>query len=153
MTVVPDGKVVADWALASSRGCQEAGAQTSCVRGGAGMESSEVANQAVQLGYIRDEELDFEAVVFAFEDGESLELQANLVADEPYSVGSNHRGAAYDSVMSWSANDDTLILRFTDEAVAELEYPKVLDVEAPAGELPSMLPHIERILGMPPTEA
>jgi hypothetical protein len=120
---------------------------------GATVESNEVANQAVQVGYLRDEENDFEAVVFAFEDGESLEIARNLVADEPYSVGSNHRGAGPDdSVVSWSAHDDTLILRFTDEAVAELKYPKVLDVEAPAGELPEMLPHIERILGMPPTD-
>jgi hypothetical protein len=119
---------------------------------GASVESNEVANQTVQVGYLRDEENDFEAVVFAFEDGDSLEIARNLVADEPYSVGSNHRGAANDSVVSWSAHDSMLRLRFTDEAAAELKYPKILDVGVPDGELPAILPHIERILGTPPSD-
>jgi hypothetical protein len=109
-------------------------------------------SEAVQVGYTRDEELDFEAVVFAFANGESLELQGSLVSEEPYCVSSNYRGAAYDSLVSWSAHDSRLVLRLTEEAAVNMEHPNVLVVEAPDGELPAMVPHIERILGMPPTD-
>jgi hypothetical protein len=106
---------------------------------------------ASQVGYTRDEDIDVEAVVFAFGNDETLEIQGNLQADEPYCISSNHRGASYSGVEYWSITGTRFTLGLTASTAEDLEYPRELVVEAEAGSLASVRSHIEAILGIAPT--
>ncbi len=109
----------------------------------------------VRVGYVSDEELDFEAVVIAGDDlDDSIEVQRALTFDDQdrslgmdtYCLVRGGTAKHYGGIEQWSVTDNVLSIRFTTEAAAALGLATVLNtvIETAARDL--VVSHLHRLL-------
>jgi hypothetical protein len=109
-----------------------------------------------RVGYTRDADLNFEALVILDEpSGETLEIQGSLAFDEQdnaagmdtYCLVRNAGATHYGGVESRSVRDGVLALSLSDESAAVLELPANLEISVSAADEELLREHLVRILG------
>jgi hypothetical protein len=109
-----------------------------------------------RLGYVRDVDLNFEALVILDEpSGDTLEIQRSLSFDEQdtaagmdtyclvVSAGATH----YGGVESWAVRDGMLTLSLSEAAAAVLELPADVDISVRAADEAPLRDHLARLVG------
>lgn len=109
----------------------------------------------IHAGYVRDQELNDEAVVLRDEDGVSLAIQRSLEPDEQgraagmdtYCLVVDDGATHYGGVVEWSRDaPDLVVLVLSAEAADALGLPRELDLELDPTELDHIDPVVQRLL-------
>lgn len=110
----------------------------------------------VKAGYVRDEDLNFEAVVLLDEESrDSIEVQRSLEFDDrdvaqgmdTYCILRTGAASHYGGVKAFSHDARSVTFEFTGEAAEVLELPTLVTIEVDPDQLRSVLPVLERLLG------
>ena len=108
-----------------------------------------------RAGYVIDDQLGYEAVVFEDDlSGDGLSVQRTLEPDEQdvalgmdtYCVCLSSGSAVYGGVEAWSVLDGVITLSLSDDAASELGVPGNLSIMASEDELKSVVHHLARLL-------
>jgi hypothetical protein len=110
---------------------------------------------AMHADYLVDRELNYEAVIFADASGDGLSVQRLLepgqqdiaLGQDGYCVCLTTGQVVYGGVTDWSATEDTVTLRLSDHAAAELGIASDLSLALEPQELTAVRPHLTRLLG------
>lgn len=118
--------------------------------------SSMADGATARIGYTRDPDLNFEALVILDESsGDTLEIQVGLSFDEQdvaaamdtyclvRAAGATH----YGGVESWIVGDGILTFYLSEQAATTLELPAEVEVSVRASDEAPLREHLARLVG------
>lgn len=108
----------------------------------------------ISAGYLRDEDLNFECLVFRDEAGATLEVQRSLEFEDQdrslgmdtYCIVSSSGASHYGALTSWQITGATLLLDLTVSAADELGLPARLSIPLDDQGVALVREHLQRIL-------